>query len=208
MATRRTFLQDSAALDAGIKLTQAQTVRAAEEPGLHTIYWTSISGKGGEPKGNLAKIIDRNFGSYTKFKAQLVAATIAVEASGWGVVGYHPATGKLVVIRHRCHRHDPSRDRDSRGIEFIAGLGTRLAGYPIVAIFAVRAVANSANSLTSLRDAVSSVIVPHGDWGYGAMYFGIVLLLSELLGASSGSWSVDHRVSRKSSGAGKSDSSR
>jgi uncharacterized membrane protein YphA (DoxX/SURF4 family) len=94
------------------------------------------------------------------------------------------------------------------GLSFIAGLGTRLAGYPTVAIFAVRAVANSANSLTSLRDAVSSVIVPHGDWGYGAMYFGIVLLLSELLGASSGSWSVDHRVSRKSSGAGKSDSSR
>jgi hypothetical protein len=128
MATRRTFLQDSAALDAGIMLTQAQTVRAAEEPGLHTIYWTSISGKGGEPKGNLAKIIDRNFGSYAKFKAQLVAATIAVEASGWGVVGYHPATGKLVVIRHRCHRHDPSRGRDSRGIEFHCRTGNKAGG--------------------------------------------------------------------------------
>ncbi|WP_246641435.1 superoxide dismutase [Paraburkholderia edwinii] len=70
---------------------------------LHTIYWTSISGKGGEPKGDLAKAIDRDFGSYAKFKAQLVAATIAVEASGWGVVGFHPATGKLMILQ--CENH-------------------------------------------------------------------------------------------------------
>lgn len=68
------------------------------------------------------------------------------------------------------------------GICFLAGLGTRLAGYPAVAIFAVRAVANSANSIAWLRDVVHSVIVPQGDWGYGAMYLGVALLLGELLG--------------------------
>jgi Fe-Mn family superoxide dismutase len=36
---------------------------------LHTIYWTTISGNGGEPKGDLAKAVARDFGSYTKFKA-------------------------------------------------------------------------------------------------------------------------------------------
>ncbi|CAN7380037.1 superoxide dismutase [Paraburkholderia hospita] len=70
---------------------------------LHTIYWTSISGKGDVPKGELAKAIDRNFGSYAKFKAQLLAATLSVEASGWGVVGYLPATGKLMVLQ--CENH-------------------------------------------------------------------------------------------------------
>jgi Fe-Mn family superoxide dismutase len=70
---------------------------------LHTIYWTSVSGKGGEPKGDLAKAIDKNFGSYAKFKAQLVAATVAVEASGWGIVGYHAATSKLMVLQ--CENH-------------------------------------------------------------------------------------------------------
>ena len=70
---------------------------------LHTIYWTTVSGKGGEPKGDLAKAIDRSFGSYAKFKAQLVAATVAVEASGWGIVGYHPATAKLMVLQ--CENH-------------------------------------------------------------------------------------------------------
>ncbi|WNC93143.1 superoxide dismutase [Paraburkholderia sp. FT54] len=71
---------------------------------LHTIYWTSLSGKGGEPKGDLAKAIERNFGSYAKFKAQLVAATVAVEASGWGIVGYHPATAKLMVLQCESHQ--------------------------------------------------------------------------------------------------------
>jgi putative oxidoreductase len=34
------------------------------------------------------------------------------------------------------------------GLSFVAGLGTRLAGYPTVALFAARAVANFANSFT------------------------------------------------------------
>ncbi|WP_321947850.1 superoxide dismutase [Paraburkholderia sp. J10-1] len=70
---------------------------------LHTIYWTTVSGKGGEPKGDLAKAIANDFGSYAKFKAQLIAATVAVEASGWGIVGYHPATAKLMVLQ--CENH-------------------------------------------------------------------------------------------------------
>ena len=70
---------------------------------LHTVYWTSISGKGGDPKTELAKAIDKSFGSYARFKAQLVAATIATEASGWGVVGYHPAMDKVMILQ--CENH-------------------------------------------------------------------------------------------------------
>jgi hypothetical protein len=94
------------------------------------------------------------------------------------------------------------------GMSFVAGLGIRLAGYPTVALFAMRALANSANSFTWLRDVVNSVIVPHGDWGYGAMYFAVALLLSELLDAGSGRWSVDYWLSKKFEAAGKSDSRR
>lgn len=36
---------------------------------LHTIYWTSISGKGEPPKDDLAKAINRDFGSYEKSQA-------------------------------------------------------------------------------------------------------------------------------------------
>ena len=69
-----------------------------------------MSGKGGEPTGDLTKAIDRDFGSYAKFKAQLVAATIAVEASGWGIVGYHPATGKLMMRSPSLHQKTRPRN--------------------------------------------------------------------------------------------------
>lgn len=70
---------------------------------LHTIYWTNMSGKGGEPKGDLVKAISTHFGSYAKCKAQLAAATTAVEASGWGILGYHASTKKLMILQ--CENH-------------------------------------------------------------------------------------------------------
>lgn len=70
---------------------------------LHSIYWTNLGGKGGEPKGELAKAIISEFGTYDKFKAHLIAASTAVEASGWGMLGYQPATKKLMILQ--CENH-------------------------------------------------------------------------------------------------------
>jgi Fe-Mn family superoxide dismutase len=70
---------------------------------LHSIYWTNLGGKGGEPKGELAAALSAEFGSFAKLKAQLAAATMAVEASGWGILGYHPMTRKLMVLQ--CENH-------------------------------------------------------------------------------------------------------
>lgn len=70
---------------------------------LHSIYWTNLGGKGGEPKGELAGALTSEFGAFAKLKAQLAAATTAVEASGWGILGYHPMTRKLMVLQ--CENH-------------------------------------------------------------------------------------------------------
>ena len=70
---------------------------------LHTIYWSNLSGKGGEPRGDLLKALSAQFDSNAKCKAHLIAAAAAVEASGWGVLGYHPATQKLMVLQ--CENH-------------------------------------------------------------------------------------------------------
>jgi Fe-Mn family superoxide dismutase len=70
---------------------------------LHTIYWTNLAGKGGEPSGDLAKAMSTDFGSFAKLKAHLTAATVAVEASGWGILGYHPTTKRLMVLQ--CENH-------------------------------------------------------------------------------------------------------
>ena len=70
---------------------------------LHTIYWSNMSGKGGEPRGDLARAIATEFGSYAKFKAHLVAATNTVEASGWGLLGYQPSSRKLMILQCEVH---------------------------------------------------------------------------------------------------------
>lgn len=70
---------------------------------LHTLYWDNLTGKGGSPKGDLLKAIEKNFGSYDKLKAHLTAATTSVEGAGWGVLGYLPASGKLMVLQ--CENH-------------------------------------------------------------------------------------------------------
>jgi superoxide dismutase, Fe-Mn family len=71
---------------------------------LHTLYWNNLSQSGGgEPNYKLASAIVKDFGSFAKFKAQLAAATIKVEASGWGILGYHPMTGKLMILQ--CENH-------------------------------------------------------------------------------------------------------
>jgi Fe-Mn family superoxide dismutase len=71
---------------------------------LHTIYWSNLTGKGGEPQGDLAKSINADFGSFQKFKGELVAATTAVEASGWGLLGYHPTLQRLMVLQVENHQ--------------------------------------------------------------------------------------------------------
>lgn len=70
---------------------------------LHSIYWTNLGGKGGEPKGELANALNTEFGSFARLKSQLAAATVAVEASGWGILGHHPMTHKLMVLQ--CENH-------------------------------------------------------------------------------------------------------
>lgn len=70
---------------------------------LHTLYWGNLSAVGGNPAGDLLKALEKHFGSYDKFKAHMTAATISVEGAGWGVLGYLPASKKLMVLQ--CENH-------------------------------------------------------------------------------------------------------
>lgn len=70
---------------------------------LHTIYWSNLSAKGSVLKGALLKAIEKNFGSFDKFKAHLGAAATSVEGAGWGILGYLPASQKLMILQ--CENH-------------------------------------------------------------------------------------------------------
>ena len=71
---------------------------------LHEMFWQNLSPKGGTLAGKLAKAIDAEFGSFDAFKAQMMAATNAVEASGWGVFAYHGPFKKLVILQAEKHQ--------------------------------------------------------------------------------------------------------
>ena len=60
---------------------------------------------GGEPEGLLAEAIARDFGSFDQFKAKMSAATIAVQGSGWGWLGYNKEASRLQITT--CANQDP-----------------------------------------------------------------------------------------------------
>lgn len=74
---------------------------------LHSIYWTILAprGCGGEPGPNTVNEIIRRFGSFDAFIGQLVAATIKVEGSGWGVVVWNPSWNGLEILTAEKHQN-------------------------------------------------------------------------------------------------------
>jgi len=50
----------------------------------HTFYWNSLSSKGGgEPSGELASAITKNFASFAQFKEQFTNTAVTLFGSGW-----------------------------------------------------------------------------------------------------------------------------
>jgi len=72
---------------------------------LHSIFWTNLTPNGGgEPTGALAQQIQQDFGSFEGFKKQMSAATVAVEGSGWGILGWDRTSEQLVVLQAEKHQ--------------------------------------------------------------------------------------------------------
>jgi len=72
---------------------------------LHTIFWENMApGAGGPAVGPIAAQIEADFGSYEIFKKQFSAAAVAVEGSGWAVLGWNPFFGRLVILTAEKHQ--------------------------------------------------------------------------------------------------------
>nr|BAJ21358.1 Mn-superoxide dismutase [Polyandrocarpa misakiensis] len=72
----------------------------------HSIFWTNLSPSGGgEPDGDLAAAISRDFGSFEKMKEKLSTSSVAVQGSGWGWLGYNRDSQKLQI--ETCGNQDP-----------------------------------------------------------------------------------------------------
>lgn len=67
----------------------------------HTIFWKNLappSKGGGElPNGELKTLIESQFGSLDNLVAKMSAATVGVQGSGWGWLGYDKAGQRLAI---------------------------------------------------------------------------------------------------------------
>ncbi|MFN2289654.1 MAG: superoxide dismutase [Anaerolineae bacterium] len=75
---------------------------------LHSIFWPNMIAADqakAEPSGGLAEAIKRDFGSFDAFKAQFIAASGAVEGSGWGILAYRPTDDSLVILTAEKHQN-------------------------------------------------------------------------------------------------------
>lgn len=64
----------------------------------HTFFWNCLSPKGGgEPKGEIAEAITKEFGSFQSFKEKFSEASIKQFGSGWGWLA-QDASGKLQIL--------------------------------------------------------------------------------------------------------------
>ncbi len=74
---------------------------------LHAVFWDVMSPDGGgEPAdADLRRAINASFGSFEKFKAHFVAASGAVEGSGWGILAWEPFGDRLMVFQAEKHQN-------------------------------------------------------------------------------------------------------
>lgn len=74
----------------------------------HSIFWTNLapaSKADAGPSGELLTSIKQEFGSFESFIEKFSSKTVAIQGSGWGWLGYHKASAKLVIAS--CANQDP-----------------------------------------------------------------------------------------------------
>jgi len=63
----------------------------------HAFYWECMKPNGGGlPKGKVASLIERDFGSFEKFRAEFVTAGLTAFGSGWAWLVWTPSGLKVI----------------------------------------------------------------------------------------------------------------
>ncbi len=81
-----------------VKKSSGSVFNNAGQAWNHTFYWHCMSPSGGgEPKGELAAAIDRDFGSFQQFRKAFSDAAVTLFGSGWAWLA-SDADGKLSIM--------------------------------------------------------------------------------------------------------------
>jgi len=74
---------------------------------LHSIFWQNMSPDGGgEPQGELADAIERDFTSFELLKAQLIHAASTTMGSGWAALVWDPVIKRLGTTQIHDHQSE------------------------------------------------------------------------------------------------------
>jgi Fe-Mn family superoxide dismutase len=75
---------------------------------LHALFWTGMTRDGGgdpETDSEIARMIQRDFGSLAGFYGHFQAAAQQVQGSGWGVLAFEPSAQRLHVLQAEKHQN-------------------------------------------------------------------------------------------------------
>jgi Fe-Mn family superoxide dismutase len=73
---------------------------------LHSLFWENLAppGKGGgKPGGVLGDAIEKEFGSFERFKKEFSQAAISVEGSGWAALTHCKQTQRPIIMQIEKH---------------------------------------------------------------------------------------------------------
>jgi Fe-Mn family superoxide dismutase len=74
---------------------------------LHSLFWGNLApaGKsgGGKPSGKLGEALDREFGSFERFKKEFSQAATSVEGSGWAALVWCRKTNRPLLMQIEKH---------------------------------------------------------------------------------------------------------
>ncbi len=73
---------------------------------LHSTFWENMAptGKGGgKPGGAIADVINKEFGSFERFKAEFSKAAVSVEGSGWAVLAMQQCVDRPLIMQVEKH---------------------------------------------------------------------------------------------------------
>jgi len=72
---------------------------------LLSLFWANLApaGKGGEPSAALMEALEKEFGSFERFKKEFTQAAASVEGSGWAALTYCKLTKRPLIMQIEKH---------------------------------------------------------------------------------------------------------
>jgi len=74
---------------------------------LHSLFWSNLApagkGGGGKPSGALGNAIDKEFGSFERFRKEFIQAAVSVEGSGWAALTFCRQTRRPILLQIEKH---------------------------------------------------------------------------------------------------------